>query len=595
MNRKPLSVRELMCNPVTGRRPTATAEAATGCREQKAVDFFQPPKGAETAAVRCAVPPRPAAPGPADSAVIGEVLDQSAVGLLILNAKGRVVWMNGAFARYVGLPANSLIGQDYRQVIDRRFEDIFEDCGPLRRGLFDSCAGDGESEPGDCHVLPDAARRERWLEHRSQAIRAGGLAGGRIEHFTDIGARKKTADAGRRRSDRLLRDQKLEAIGTLAGGVAHDFNNLLQAISGYTQLLMINKPAGDPDTDMLVAIDKATARATALTQQLLAFSRRTESRLQPADLNTLIGLVKGILERTLPQMIRIHLTLDDNLPEVSLDDAQIEQVLMNLALNARQAMPGGGTLTFATRRVRVDDADGAAGCVLAAGEYVRLSVIDTGSGMDDDTRQHIFEPFYTTRDVGEGSGLGLSMVHGILKNHGAGIECTSEADGGTRFSIYFPVSTAVRRPAARPRDDQDDLWGGGETVLIVDDDPALLTLNKNVLELHGYRALTAESGEAALRLCASGEGIDLVVLDVTMPGMGGEKCLFELARQKPELKIIVTSGHPPDESLHEMLAAAGGHFVGKPYPLESLLAVMRRMLNRRTPAAQVSGPVPHTA
>ncbi|MFZ0611987.1 MAG: ATP-binding protein [Desulfobacterales bacterium] len=452
MIRKPLSVRELMCNPLTGRRPSATAEAVTGCRVRKTADLFQPPKGTGKAALSCPGPSRPAAPGPVDSAVIGEALDQSAVGLLILNAEGQLVWMNRTFARYVGLPRNSLIGQDYRLLIDRQFRGIFEDCGPLRRGLSHSGAGDGQTEPVECHVLPSATRRERWLEHRSQVIRAGDLDGGRIEHFTDIGALKKRAEAGRRMRDRLQRDQKLEAIGILAGGVAHDFNNLLQTISGYTQLLLINKAANDPDAEMLAAIDKAATQANALTQQLLAFSRRMESRLQPANLNTLIGLVKVILARTLPKMIHIHLALGENLPEVFLDDAQIEQVLMNLALNARQAMPGGGELTLATRSVRVAHADGAVRLDLPAGEYVRLSVIDTGSGMDDETRQHMFEPFYTTRGVGEGSGLGLSMVHGILKNHGAGIECISEAGGGTRFSIYFPVMAAKGQAAERQKE-----------------------------------------------------------------------------------------------------------------------------------------------
>lgn len=576
MIRKPLSARELLCNPLSGRRPSTVATSRKG---RLAADLIQPSKGPGRAASGFPET-RPETAGPVDGAVIGEILDQSTVGLLILNAGFKVVWLNRTLARYTGLSRNSLIGRDYRQVIDREFGVIFDDCGPLLRGLSAVRTGDGGTEAVECHVLPGATRSERWLNHCSQVIQAGVFDGGRIEHFTDISSRKQKRDAERLLRAQLQRDQKMEAIGILAGGVAHDFNNLLQTISGYTQLLLINTPAGHPEGDMLAAIDKAAVRAGALTQQLLAFSRRLESRLQPTNLNTLVELVKRMLDRTLPQAIHTHLALEENLPEVSIDDAQIEQVLMHLALNARQAMPGGGQLTFATRRLRVDHGDHEAPLGLPGGEYVHLAVTDTGRGMDDKTRQHIFEPFYTTRRVGEGSGLGLSMVYGILKNHGAGIECISEAGHGTQFSIYFPVPAAGCR-----KNDRDNLRGKGETVLIVDDDPVLLTLNTNVLRLHGYRVLTAESGEAALELCGAGAVIDLVVLDLTMPGMGGEKCLAEMTRRRPDIKVIVTSGYPPDESLRESLAAAGREFIAKPYPLNGLLVAMRAAFNRRPPAA----------
>ncbi len=584
MTRKPLSVRELLCNPLPDRRvstPSFTA-AAHGKEPDVAV---RSEKTARENATSLSRPldddSEPTGPDPDYSAVIGEVFDGSKVGLIILDVDAQVVWVNRAFERYFGLRKDPLIGKDYRQVIERQCSGIVEDSGQLAHRFTADPAEGNPEEPFEVHVLPDGPRRERWLEHRSQAIRTGVFAGGRIEHFTDISDRKKMEAAGRQLNAQLQQAQKMEAIGILAGGVAHDFNNLLQAISGYTQLLLMNKPADHPDVDMLNAIEKASGRAASLTQQLLAFSRRVDSRLQPTSLNTLIRLVKKILDRTLPKMIRIRLALAENLAEIAADDVQIEQVLMNLALNARQAMPEGGQLTFATRNVFIDHAGCTAHPDLKTGEYVRLSVTDTGSGMDDKVRQHIFEPFYSTRGVGEGSGLGLSMVYGIVKNHGGSIECTSDAGRGTEFNMYFPVRAAETSAGVQRKDKQGDLIGGDETVLIVDDDPALVTLGQQVLERYGYHALTAESGEAALAAYrAHGECIDLVVLDLNMPGMGGAKCLSELVRMKPGIKLILTSGYPPDGSLRETIAAAGCEFIGKPYPLNALLRKVREVLNR---------------
>jgi len=586
MTRKPLSVRELLCNPLPDRRASAPSFTAAGHGKEPdiAVSSKKTARENATGLSRPRVnDSEPTAPDPNYSAVIGEVFDGSTVGLIILDVDAQVVWVNRAFERYFGLTKDPLIGKDYRQVIDRQCSGIIEDSEKLARRFTTHPTEGNPEEPFEVHVLPGGSRRERWLEHRSQAIRTGVFAGGRIEHFTDISDRKKMEEAGRQLNAQLQQAQKMEAIGILAGGVAHDFNNLLQVISGYTQLLLMNKPADHPDVDMLTAIEKASSRAGSLTQQLLAFSRRVESRLQPTSLNTLIRLVKKILDRTLPKTIRIRLALAENLAEIAADDVQIEQVLMNLALNARQAMPDGGQLTFATRNVFIDHAGCAAHPDLTTGEYVRLSVTDTGSGMDDKIRQHIFEPFYSTRGVGEGSGLGLSMVYGIVKNHGGSIECTSHEGRGTAFNMYFPVPAAETSAGVQRKDKQGDLIGGDETVLIVDDDPALVTLGQHVLERYGYHALTAESGEAALAAYrAHGECIDLVVLDLNMPGMGGEKCLSEMVRLKPDIKLILTSGYPPDGNLRETIAAAGCEFIGKPYPLNALLRKVRDVLNRRT-------------
>jgi CheY-like chemotaxis protein len=374
----------------------------------------------------------------------------------------------------------------------------------------------------------------------------------------------------------------MESIGTLAGGVAHDFNNLIHAISGYAQLLLLDKDENDPDYQVLNEIEAATKRAAELTRQLLMFSRKITSQLNPTDLNAQVEKVKLILERTIPRMITIEHQLSNNLKMIQADENQIEQVLLNLAVNASHAMPEGGRLVFETGNTVLDESYCDTHLGAKPGEYVQLSVTDTGLGMTPETVNHIFEPFFTTKEVGKGTGLGLSIVYGIVKNHNGYITCGSEPGKGTTFKLYFPVmDSRLNNGPAEKLETMVELHGE-ETVLVVDDDTAVLNLAVNMLTRYGYTTLTATSGEEALRIYASDANrVDLVILDLNMPGMGGHKCLQRLLEMNAGLKVIVASGYSPNGSIKAILESGPHEFIGKPFQLKDMLKKVRVLLDRR--------------
>jgi len=372
----------------------------------------------------------------------------------------------------------------------------------------------------------------------------------------------------------------MEAVGTLAGGVAHDFNNLLQAILGYTQMLLLDKEKDSPEFTRLAQIEKAAHRASALTQQLLTFSRKVESELRPLDLNNEVRQVQRILERTIPKMIDIELHLQEEPWTINADPVQMEQVMMNLGVNARDAMPEGGKLVFETENVVLDREYCSTHLGAKEGRYVLLSISDTGQGMDKKNVEHIFEPFYTTKEVGKGTGLGLAMVYGIVKNHGGYIMCYSEWEQGTTFKIYFPVIEAESQLEKRHAVEAE-LRGGNETILLVDDEESLREMGKEILERFGYRAITVPDGETAVNTYRErGERINLVILDLVMPGMGGKQCLEELLRLYPALKVIIASGYAVNGPTKEALDAGAKGFIRKPYELGQMLGAVREVLDR---------------
>jgi len=376
----------------------------------------------------------------------------------------------------------------------------------------------------------------------------------------------------------LQQAQKMEAIGTLAGGVAHDFNNLLQAVLGYSDLLLLHKTAGDPGHRKILEIKKAAERGAELAQQLLTFSRKVESKLRPTDLNHEMGQVHKLLERIVPKMIKIELHLAEDLKTVNADPAQVEQVLMNLAVNARDAMQDGGKLIIETRNALLSERYCKTHLGPKPGEYVLISVSDTGHGMDKETLASIFEPFFTTKGTGKGTGLGLAMVYGIVKNHGGYITCYSEPSEGSIFKIYLP---AIERQAEVQESKADKIQtGGNETLLLVDDDEVILELGGEMLSEFGYTVLTASDGENALSLYRENRmKIDLVVLDLIMPGMGGRKCLEELLKINPVAKVVIASGYSADVHVKEALGMGASDFIGKPYDINQMLNTVRCVLN----------------
>jgi len=408
-----------------------------------------------------------------------------------------------------------------------------------------------------------------------QAVPEIGLEGeilGFIGTLTDITEQKHL-------ETKLQEAQKMEAVGTLAGGIAHDFNNLLQVILGYADLLRLRMGKDEPGSRELQVIVSASKRGAELTQQLLTFSRKVESKLRPTDLNLGVENTRKILARTLPKMIEIDVLLSGNLSFVNADPLQMEQVLMNLAVNAKDAMPDGGKLTIKTENVILDEEYCRTHPETRPGEYVLLEVSDTGHGMAEETLKHIFDPFFTTKGLAEGTGLGLAMVYGIVKSHDGYIDCTSDFGTGTTFKIYLPALEQEEKPEMVI---EKDLYRGGtETILLVDDEEFVRDVARQMLTEFGYTVIVANDGESALQLYEQEQGrVDLVILDLIMPGIGGRKCLEKLLTINSKAKIVVASGFSDIEPMKETVEAGAKGFIGKPYEIISFLKVVREVLDR---------------
>ena len=377
----------------------------------------------------------------------------------------------------------------------------------------------------------------------------------------------------------LLYAKKMEAVGTLAGGIAHDFNNHLQGISGYIQLLMMRGDRDRTEQGWLLQIERSVKRAAALTKQLLIFSRKEESRLEPIDLNEVVRQAQKTLARTIPESITAELKLAAELAPVDGDAVQLEHVLFNLGINAKDAMPAGGKIVIETRNVQLDEAFCRKHVGVTPGAYVELTFADSGHGMDRETLERIFEPFYTTKGVGSGIGLGLAIVYGIVQSHHGLILCESNLEKGTTFRVYLPVQEREGSAPAKEERKRGD-YRGAEAIIIVDDEPDIIDIGQNTLEQFGYTVLTARSGEEAVEIYTrQGDRIDLVILDLGMPGMGGEKCLRELLHMNPAVKVLIASGYAATQTVHSILEAGATGFMAKPYRLEDMLKKVREVLD----------------
>ena len=377
----------------------------------------------------------------------------------------------------------------------------------------------------------------------------------------------------------LVHAQKMEAIGTLAGGVAHDFNNLLQVILGYSGLLLAKTPPSSRQHDNLQKINSAARRGANLVKELLTFSRKTATSPCPLDLNHQVTEVGSLLERTIPKMIKIELRLGEDLSIIQADPNQLEQIILNLVVNARDAMPDGGMVTLETQNVVLDHEYCKAHLGAKPGTYVMLSVSDTGHGMNKEVLEHIFEPFYTTKDVGKGTGLGLSMVYGIVKQHAGYISCESQPGHGTTFRIYFPAVEKEEEEEVHEQVDVSSPPGGFETLLMVDDEELVRDLGSDYLRQAGYTVLTASNGREALEVYQENQDdVCLVLLDLIMPEMGGRKCFKELMKINPKVKVLIVSGYTSDASEKDVFELGAGGFVKKPYDPTKLLQTIRDVL-----------------
>ncbi|MBX3565158.1 MAG: response regulator [Sphingomonas sp.] len=434
---------------------------------------------------------------------------------------------------------------------------------------------------GKANVFFDLYSQRRALANAADQLEA--QVRERTAALEDALNRLRDETAERERAEASLRQsQKMEAVGQLTGGIAHDFNNMLTGIIGSLDLMRRRIAAGRLD-DLDRYMDAATTsadRAAALTQRLLAFSRRQSLDAQPLELNALIQSMSQLVERAIPENIAFALALEPGLPNALADANQLENAILNLALNARDAMPEGGKLTIETSLADLGDTSVASNAGLAAGKYVLVAVSDTGTGIPDDLLEKVFDPFFTTKPLGQGTGLGLSMVYGFARQSGGAVRIHSQQGLGTSVKLYLPITDAAlaercASPGSAPR-------GDGERVLVVEDDPAVRMLVREVLEELRYEAIEIADPTAAVPLLASEERIDLMISDVGMPGMNGRE-LADLAREhRPDLPILFITGYAEHATIRSGFLGAGMSMITKPFSLDGLATKISELIGAVT-------------
>ena len=479
-------------------------------------------------------------------------------------ATGRETWSDRWYAMF-GLPPQPPLTR-------ARFLEMIhpEDREGLMAARSDALAG----SPFDTEYrVLWADGSEHWIASKGRTYFDASGKATRME-----GVAREITDQ-KRLEEQLRQAQKMEAVGRLAGGVAHDFNNLLGVILGYAELLLRRSDTNEAQRAKLTEIVKASDRATSLTRQLLAFSRKQVLEPTSLDLNALLSDVGKMIARLIGEDIRIVVLPAEDLGPVVADRGQLEQVVMNLAVNARDAMPQGGTLTFETRNVELDDAAAPAGAPI--GSYVMLAVRDTGAGMDPLILSHIFEPFFTTKGQGKGTGLGLATVYGIVTQSGGHIRVESEPGKGTTFRVYLPRVDEAVLPSPTPAV-RDTEHGSGTMILLVEDDDALRALARELLEANGYQLLVAADAEEALAVAAAhGGAIDVLLTDVVMPGMDGRALADRLLALRPQMKVLFMSGYTDDAVSHRGVLDPGTRLLRKPFTEKALTEKLREALAGR--------------
>jgi signal transduction histidine kinase len=522
------------------------------------------------AAVRAAVERSPSI-----AAALQPLLDALTLELALIDDAGVVAAVNRewSIAREVAplFGSQAPVGTNLLQALDRAAGHGQENARELAQGIRDVAA-----RRRDLH-LQDIAMG--LLERRDSRLRAAPFGGeGAVRVVLTI----EDVTERRQLEQQFHQAQKMEAMGRLAGGVAHDFNNLLTAITGYSQLLLSSLPAGDPSRSDIEEIKKAGDRAAALVGQLMAFSRRQVREAKVVDLNGVIRNMEAMLRRLIGEDVELMAQLAGDLGRVKADPGQLEQVVMNLAVNARDAMPQGGRLTISTANVSLSETDARSRYHAQAGPHVVLSVTDTGLGMPPEVQAHLFEPFFTTKEPGKGTGLGLPTVYGIVTQSGGHIEVETAPGEGTSFRIFLPrVDSPVSPDTPRP---SGPGGRGSETVLLAEDDQAVRRLVSKVLQSGGYTVLEANSGVQAIELCRNHpDRIHLLIADVVMPGMSGMDLARQMRALRLDLRVLFVSGHTESGVRRRGVVDPKIVVLKKPFEPDALLRRVRELLGAPSP------------
>ena len=489
------------------------------------------------------------------------ILGTMSEGILEITSEGRIVYANPAAIALIGILEETLLASNFTDLLK-------ETDGQWIKDQLVAIHNQSKTIIRDFPVMINGKQILLNIfpimdeKHRTIVI-----------ILNDVSERK-------RMEAQFLQAQKMEAIGQLAGGIAHDFNNLLTIIKGYSQLSLMELKEGGPLRENIEEINKASDRASDLTQQLLAFSRRQILEMKVLDLNALLPGVEMMLRRVIGEDIELVTRLAEDLERVKSDRGQIEQVIMNLAVNARDAMPDGGKLTIETANAELDEAYARAHVAVTPGRYVMLSVSDTGVGMTPEVRGKVFEPFFTTKEKVKGTGLGLSTVYGIVKQSGGNIWVYSEPGKGTTFKIYLPradepLEEVVERVAG------GELHRGDETILVVEDNDEVREVAVRILSGQGYRVLEASQGLDAFLICTEHDGpIHLLLTDVVMPKMSGRELAETLMSIRPRIKVLYMSGYTDNAIVHHGVLETGMDFIQKPFAVDTLARKVREVLDK---------------
>jgi len=504
------------------------------------------------------------------------ILENIEDGYFEVDIAGSLTFFNDSLCRTLGYSKDEMIGMNNRKYTDKEnakklyeaFNKVYRTGEPIKGFGWEVVTKDGRKLFGEVSVslIKDSKGKPTGFR---------GIA-------RDITERKRAEEEKASLQEILRQSQKMEAIGGLAGGIAHDFNNLLTVISGNCQLSLLELKGGDPLKGNIEEIKEAADRATSLTRQLLAFSRRQVLDMKVLNLNTIIRELEKMLRRMIGEDVELVTSLADDLGMVKTDPGYIEQVIMNLAVNARDAMPSGGKLIIETNNAELDEPYARSHVAINPGLYVKLCVNDTGMGMTPEVKERLFEPFFTTKKKGKGTGLGLSTVYGIVKQSGGNIWVDSEPGLGTTFNIYLPrVDETLEE--MRKKGTREDLPAGGETILVVEDEEDVRRLAVRILERQGYTVLEASCGNDALVLSKERkEPIHMVLTDVVMPGMSGPQLTGQLIHLHPKMKVLYMSGYTDNAVLHHGVLEEGVNYIQKPFTIDGLMKKMREVLDKNS-------------